>query len=237
MFQKILKRDGVQADFDGRKITNAIAKAGAATGEFDAATAAKEGRTFAVGVLDFMREKLIEFQEATGNSYNVEATPAEGTSYRLARLDEERFPGILCANPHDRGAGIAPFYTNSTQLPVNYTDDIFEYLGLQDELQTRYTGGTVVHIFAGERVENHDIVKNLVRKVCENYRLPYFTFTPTFSICPEHNYLPGEQPECPDCGRKTEIYSRVVGYLRPVAQWNKGKQEEFKDRKEFRVPC
>jgi ribonucleoside-triphosphate reductase (formate) len=197
--------------------------------------ATDEGQKFTIRVLDAMREKLIEFQEETGNYYNLEATPAEGTCYRLARLDVERFPDIICANGHKYESGNQPFYTNSSQLPVGYTDDIFEFLDLQDELQSKYTGGTVVHIFAGERVENHEIVKNFVRKVCENYRLPYFTFTPTFSVCPEHNYLTGEQAVCPVCGKKTEVYSRVVGYLRPVAQWNKGKQEEFKARKEFTV--
>ncbi len=194
----------------------------------------EEGRNFAVKVLDHMRTKLVDFQEETGNYYNLEATPAEGTSYRLARLDAEHFPGIVCAN---RESGAPPFYTNSSQLPVNYTDDIFEFLDLQDEIQSKYTGGTVLHIFAGERVENHEVVKNLVRKICENYRLPYFTFTPTFSVCPVHNYLAGEQTLCPVCGEKTEVYSRVVGYLRPIAQWNKGKQEEFKSRKEFSITC
>ncbi len=197
----------------------------------------EEGRHFAVRVLDYMRQRLVDFQEETENYYNLEATPAEGTSYRLARLDVERFPGIMCTNRRGQESGISPFYTNSSQLPVNYTDDIFEFLDLQDEIQSKYTGGTVLHIFAGERVKEHEVIKNLVRKVCENYRLPYFTFTPTFSICPEHNYLAGEQNECPICGRKTEVYSRVVGYLRPVAQWNKGKQEEFKYRKEFSITC
>ncbi|MCL0035670.1 hypothetical protein M1N00_03330, partial [Thermodesulfovibrionales bacterium] len=125
--------------------------------------------------------------------------------------------------------------TNSTHLPVNYTDDIFEVLDLQDKMQTKYTGGTVIHIFAGEKIEDATVVKNLVRKICENYRLPYFTITPTFSICPNHTYIAGEHDTCPRCGTETEIYSRIVGYLRPVSQWNKGKKEEFKRRKTFKL--
>ena len=195
----------------------------------------KEAIKFTLKVLDFMRKKLIEFQEETGNNYNLEATPGESTSYRLALKDKKKFPDIICANDSEYKKGAEPYYTNSTQLPVNYTDDIFEALDLQDEIQTKYTGGTVFHIFAGERVENGDVIKNLVRKICESYRLPYFTFTPTFSICPNHGYLPGNKPICPKCGTKTEVYSRSVGYLRPVNQWNKGKQEEFKQRKTFKV--
>ncbi len=201
--------------------------------------ASLQGQAFALRILDYMRSRLVVFQEETGNNYNLEATPAEGTSYRLARIDQAKFPGIVCASGAgtDSDSGIAPFYTNSSQLPVNHTDDIFEFLNLQDDLQVKYTGGTVVHIFAGERIEHHGVVKNLVRTVCENYRLPYFTFTPTFSVCPEHSYIPGEEPACPSCGRTTEVYSRVSGYLRPVAQWNKGKAAEFAQRKEFVVPC
>ncbi len=193
------------------------------------------GKDFTLKVLDFMREKLVQFQEETGNNYNLEATPAEGSSYRLARLDKEREPDIICANQDEYREGKEPFYTNSTQLSVNYTDDVFEALDLQDDVQTKYTGGTVLHIFAGERVENPDAIKNLVRKICENYRLPYFTFTPTFSICPVHGYIPGEHYECPKCGAECEVYSRVVGYLRPIQQWNKGKREEFTLRKTFNV--
>ncbi len=194
-----------------------------------------DAREFTLKVLDFMRKKLLEFQEETGNNYNLEATPAESTSYRLALKDKKKFPDIICANEEEYKKGAEPFYTNSTQLPVNYTDDVFEALDLQDEIQTKYTGGTVLHIFAGERVENGEVIKNLVRKICEGYHLPYFTFTPTFSICPNHGYLPGNQPICPKCGAETEVYSRSVGYLRPVSQWNKGKQEEFKTRKTFKV--
>ncbi len=175
------------------------------------------GKQFAVEVMDFMREKIKEFQKETGHNYNLEATPGEGTSYRLAKLDKEKYP----------------YYTNSTQLPVNYTDDIFEVLDHQDDLQTKYTGGTVLHIFAGERIHNIETMKNLVKKVCNNYHLPYFTFSPTFSTCPNHGYVAGEHFTCPECGAECEVYSRVVGYIRPVTQWNKGKKREFKDRKEF----
>ena len=175
------------------------------------------GKQFALDVMDFMRAKIVEFQKETGNNYNLEATPGEGTSYRLAKLDKEKYA----------------YYTNSTQLPVNYTDDIFEVLDHQDDLQTKYTGGTVVHIYAGERIQSTKTMKNLVKKICNNYRLPYFTFSPTFSICPNHGYVAGEHFTCPDCGASCEVYSRVVGYIRPVQQWNKGKKKEFSDRKEF----
>lgn len=175
------------------------------------------GKQFALDVMDFMRAKIVEFQKETGNNYNLEATPGEGTSYRLAKLDKEKYA----------------YYTNSTQLPVNYTDDIFEVLDHQDDLQTKYTGGTVVHIYAGERIQSTETMKNLVKKICNNYRLPYFTFSPTFSICPNHGYVAGEHFTCPDCGASCEVYSRVVGYIRPVQQWNKGKKKEFSDRKEF----
>ncbi|MGB7000982.1 MAG: ribonucleoside triphosphate reductase [Halobacteriota archaeon] len=197
--------------------------------------ASDKARAFSVRVLDFMREKLLEFQEETGNNYNLEATPAEGTSYRLARIDKDKNPEIICANEEEYKAGAEPFYTNSTQLPVNYTDDVFEALDLQDAIQTRYTGGTVLHIFAGERVEDPDTIKGLIRKICESYHLPYFTFTPTFSVCPSHGYVAGEHYTCPECGAETEVYSRVVGYLRPIKQWNKGKREEFRTRKTFVV--
>jgi ribonucleoside-triphosphate reductase len=181
-----------------------------------------------------MRERLVHFQRQTGNNYNLESTPAEGTSYRLAKIDKEKHPEILCANESRfREEKAEPFYTNSSQLPVNYTDDIFEALDLQDEIQSKYTGGTVFHTFAGERVDDPEAVKSLVRKVCTRYHLPYLTFTPTFSVCPSHGYLKGEQEECPECQAPCEIYSRVVGYLRPVQQWNKGKQAEFQMRREY----
>lgn len=194
---------------------------------------ATEGSAFAIRVLDFMREKLRQFQEETGYYYNLEATPAEGAAYRFAKLDKERYPDILSAN--DGTPDSKPFYTNSTQLPVNYTEDIFQVLDLQDDLQARYTGGTVLHIFLGEAAADPQAVKAFVRKVCENYRLPYFTLTPTFSVCPTHGYLRGEQSCCPECGEETEVYSRVVGYLRPVGQWNEGKQAEFALRNYYQL--
>ena len=192
----------------------------------------EQGRKFTIKVLDFMRDVLIDFQKETGNNYNLEATPAEGTSYSLAKIDKERYPDIITAGQKDEGQF---FYTNSTQLPVNFTDDVFEALDLQDTIQQKYTGGTVFHVYAGERVTNWVSVKSLVRKICENYHLPYFTFTPTFSVCPSHGYLNGEHGICPKCGAECEVYSRVVGYLRPVKQWNNGKQGEFKMRKAFIV--
>ena len=194
----------------------------------------EEGRSFAAEVLDHMRDVLRQFQEETGHFYNLEATPAEGTAYRLAKADSERFPEMATRNscPDDSSA---PFYTNSTQLPVNYTDDVFEMLDLQDDLQSRYTGGTVQHVFLGEAAPDPQSVKSFVRKVCDQYRLPYFTLSPTFSICPVHGYLNGEIKACPECDTETEIYSRVVGYLRPVGQWNAGKQNEFTRRATFKL--
>lgn len=189
----------------------------------------KKGQAFATKVMDYLRERLIEFQKLTDNNYNLEATPAEGTSYRLALLDKREYPGIKSANPNED----TPFYTNSTQLPVNFSDDVFEVLDLQDELQSKYTGGTVLHIFGGERLEHGESVKTLVKTICDNYRLPYFTFSPTFSICPNHGYLDGEQPNCPNCGKSCEVFSRIVGYLRPVSQWNEGKKAEFELRTTF----
>jgi ribonucleoside-triphosphate reductase len=168
----------------------------------------------------------------------LEATPAEGTSYRLARIDREKHPDIIFANDNMvRKKKAEPYYTNSSQLPVYQTDDLFEALDLQDALQTKYTGGTVLHGFLGERIWNIDTVKKLVRKITEKYTLPYFTFTPTFSICPIHGYLAGEHHTCPKCvvEQKTEVYSRVVGYIRPVEQWNEGKQSEYSQRRGFRL--
>lgn len=193
----------------------------------------QEGRDFSIKVLDFMREKLMDYQNETDNIYNLEATPGEGATFRLAKTDKEKFPEIICANEEASKNGTAPYYTNSTQLPVGYTDDIFEALDLQDELQTKYTGGTVFHGFVGEKLPDGESSKILVKKIAENYRLPYFTITPTFSICPQDGYLSGEHETCPECGAITEVYSRVVGYIRPVKQWNKGKRSEFKDRKTF----
>jgi ribonucleoside-triphosphate reductase len=193
----------------------------------------EKGLKFSIEVMQFMRKRLVEFQEETGNNYNLEATPAEGTSYRLARADKMKFPEIICANENDYKNGAEPFYTNSTHLPVNYTDDIFESLELQDEMQSLYTGGTVIHLYAGEKIDTTAGVRNLVKVICQKFRLPYFTITPTFSVCPEHGYIKGEVMICDKCRRETEIYSRVVGYLRPVNQWNKGKVAEFKLRKNY----
>ncbi|MBU2234378.1 MAG: ribonucleoside triphosphate reductase [Proteobacteria bacterium] len=196
--------------------------------------AAPEGQRFAKKVLDFMRNCLIQFQKETGNNYNLESTPAEGTSYRLARIDKGKYPDIICANEETfQKLKAEPFYTNSTHLPVNLTDDVFEALDLQDDIQSKYTGGTVFHTYAGERISDPRAVKTLVRKICENYHLPYLTFTPTFSICPSHGYLKGKKETCPACNEPCEVYSRVVGYLRPVKQWNKGKQAEFSMRKVY----
>jgi len=199
----------------------------------------KEGKAFAEKVLDHMREKMADYQQETGNIFNIEATPGEGTCYRLPRIDKLHYPDIRIYNQekYNGDRGIEPYYTNSTQLPVGFTDDVFEALDLQDSLQSKYTGGTVLHIFLGEEPSS-DSAKKLVRKVSENYHLPYYTLTPTFSVCPEHGYIPGEHEICPTCAnqKKTtvcEVYSRVVGYLRPVNQWNRGKQQEFKDRKTF----
>ena len=197
--------------------------------------ASESGRRFALKVMDYLRHTIAAIQEKTGDIYNLEATPAEGTTYRLAKKDKEKFPGIICANEDALKSGGEPFYTNSTQLPVNYSDDIFETLLLQDELQTKYTGGTVMHIYLGENIKENEVVKSLVKKVVSGFRLPYLTLSPTFSICPSHGYLQGCQEKCDFCGAETEVYSRVVGYLRPVKQWNNGKQQEFNMRKMFKA--
>jgi ribonucleoside-triphosphate reductase len=193
------------------------------------------GRDFSVQVMDFMRDKLVEIQDKTGNMFNLEATPAEGTSYSLALLDKKRFPGIVCANESDYKQGADPFYTNSTQLPVNYTDDLFETLELQEDLQTRYTGGTVLHLFLGEQIDDLEATKTLIRKIAQKFKLPYFTLSPTFSVCQSHGYIKGNHVTCPTCNEETEVYSRVVGYLRPVKQWNNGKQAEFGIRKTYKL--
>ncbi len=191
-----------------------------------------EGVAFAGKVLDSMRDKLLTFQEQTGCLYNLEATPAEGTTYRLARLDRHFYPNVACPSEAQSGR---PFYSNSTQLPVQYTDDIWRVLELQDPLQSRYTGGTVLHIHLGEAAPDPRALKSFIRKVCTNYRLPYFTISPIFSICPEHGYIKGRSETCPQCGGKTEVYARIVGYLRPVHQWNEGKQAEFEMRRLFHI--
>ncbi len=193
----------------------------------------REGRHFAADTLDFMRKKLVQYQKETGNLYNLEATPAEGTAYRLALKDKKLYPNIIVANEGEVRKGAQPFYTNSSHLPVNYTDDIIETLDIQDNLQTKYTGGTVIHIFLGERIADPASVPSLVRKICQNYKLPYFTLTPTFSVCSSHGYLTGEKRNCPTCKAECEVYSRVVGYLRPVSQWNAGKQAEYSLRETY----
>lgn len=197
--------------------------------------ASPEGQEFAVEVLDFMREKLVKFQEETGNIYNLEATPAEGCSYRLAKKDKDIYPQIICANDEEYKKGHEPFYTNSTHLPVSYSEDIFEVLEHQDNVQTKYTGGTVLHGFVGERIHNIEGLKQLVKIVCQKFKLPYFTITPTFSVCPNCGYRAGEYKLCDKCQSECEVYSRVVGYLRPVQQWNKGKKEEFKERVTYKL--
>jgi ribonucleoside-triphosphate reductase (formate) len=196
----------------------------------------EKGHAFAEEVLDFMRNRLVRYQKETGYLYNLEATPAEGTSYRLALKDKSLFPKIKVANEKEYQLGAEPFYTNSSHLPVNFTDDIFELLNNQDSLQTRYTGGTVIHVFLGERITNAAMVPKLVKKICETYKLPYFTLTPTFSVCASHGYISGEHHTCPTCQMACEVYSRIVGYLRPVVQWNNGKQSEFALRKTYSLP-
>ena len=189
-----------------------------------------EDKAFALEVLEVMRNKLADYQEETGHFYNLEATPAEGTTYRFAKEDKKRFPNIIQA-----GTNEAPYYTNSSHLPVGYTDDPLRALDHQDGLQTRYTGGTVLHLFLGERVKDWKACRDFVKRVAENYHLPYFTITPTFSICPKHGYLRGEVQACPTCQGPCEIWSRIVGYFRPVDQWNKGKKSEYAERTEYRV--
>ena len=196
--------------------------------------ASKDGQAFAVKMLTFMRKRLLEYQEETGSIYNLEATPAEGTSYRLARIDKRRYRDIIFANQRNVVSNHAePFYTNSSQLPVDFNGDLFDALEHQETLQSLYTGGTVFHIFLGERLYSWKSAAELIKKVSWNSKLPYFTLTPTFSVCPNHGYTSGEHKQCPVCGAPSEVYSRVVGYLRPVDQWNDGKQAEFAMRKTF----
>ncbi|MGI6522925.1 MAG: ribonucleoside triphosphate reductase [Christensenellales bacterium] len=186
-----------------------------------------EGQSFSIKVLNYLRELMIEFQTETGLSYNLEATPAEGTSYRLARLDKKLYADIITSGKR------VPYYTNSAQLPANYTDDIMECVRLQDEIQSLYTGGTVQHLYLGEKVNDINICKKLIKKIFSSSRMPYISITPTFSVCNDHGYISGEHYSCPDCGQKTEVYSRVTGYLRPVQNFNEGKKEEFSERKKF----
>ena len=187
---------------------------------------------FTKDVLNYMREKLSDYQEKYGSLYNLEATPAESTSYRLAKHDKKRYPDIITAS---EGKSNVPYYTNSSHLPVGFTEDIFKALDLEDDLQTLYTSGTVFHAFLGQKVSDWRTAANLVRKIAENYKLPYYTLSPTYSVCQEHGYLDGEQYVCPVCGKKTEVYSRITGYYRPVQNWNDGKTEEFKERKTYEL--
>ncbi|MGN1081919.1 MAG: anaerobic ribonucleoside-triphosphate reductase, partial [Candidatus Avispirillum sp.] len=189
-----------------------------------------ETQQFSKEVLDHMRERLSDYQEQYGDLYNLEATPAESTSYRLAKHDKKRFPNIVTA--HEGGT---PYYTNSSHLPVGFTDDIFSALDIQDDLQTRYTSGTVFHAFLGEKLPSWESAANLVRKIAENYKLPYYTLSPTYSVCKDHGYIAGEKKECPVCGGKTEVYSRITGYYRPVQNWNDGKTQEYKDRVTYNI--
>lgn len=193
----------------------------------------ERGQEFAIECLNHMRERLSDYQEQYGDLYNLEATPAESTSYRFAKHDVEQFPDIITASSDDK----SPYYTNSSHLPVSFTDDVFEALDIQDRLQTLYTSGTVFHTFLGEKLPDWKAAAALVKKIAENYELPYYTLSPTYSICQEHGYLAGEVYKCPVCGRKTEIYSRITGYYRPVQNWNVGKSEEFKERREYDIPA
>ena len=190
----------------------------------------EETQDFAVRVLKHMRERLSDYQEQYGDLYNLEATPAESTAYRLAKHDKARYPDIITA--HEGGT---PYYTNSSHLPVGYTEDVFSALDVQDKLQTLYTSGTVFHTFLGEKLPSWQSAAALVRKIAENYELPYYTLSPTYSICTEHGYLKGEQKTCPICGKTTEVYSRITGYYRPVQNWNDGKSQEYLDRKTYQV--
>jgi len=188
-----------------------------------------EGQEFSIEIMQYLRDILVDFQNETGHVYNLEATPAEGTAYRLAKIDKEKYPDIITAGRD------VPYYTNSTQVPVDFTDDIFQTLELQDELQSMYTGGTVLHLYLGESIEDIQTCKNLIRKIFTNYKLPYISITPTFSVCPNHGYIRGEHFECPQCGAETEVWSRVTGYLRPIKNYNSGKQEEYRNRRKFRI--
>ena len=202
-------------------------EAGLNAGWIKADLTEEKAQEFAKEVLNHMRNRLSDYQEEYGDLYNLEATPAESTTYRLAKHDVAEFPDIITASED----GGTPFYTNSSHLPVGYTDDVFDALDIQDELQTLYTSGTVFHTFLGEKLPDWKAAAALVKKIAENYRLPYYTISPTYSVCSNHGYINGEVYECPDCGEKTEVYSRITGYYRPVQNWNDGKQQEYKERK------
>ncbi|MCQ2795512.1 MAG: ribonucleoside triphosphate reductase [Bacilli bacterium] len=193
----------------------------------------KEAQDFTINVLNFMREKLSDYQEKYGDLYNLEATPAESTCYRLAKHDKERYPAIITASDKNSKE---PYYTNSSHLPVGYTEDIFKALDTEDRFQTLYTSGTVFHSFLGQKMPSWKSCMNLVKKIAENYRLPYYTISPTYSVCPDHGYIEGEKFECPKCHKKTEVYSRITGYYRPVQNWNAGKVAEFNSRKTYDLP-
>jgi len=191
----------------------------------------KETQEFTIEVLNHMRERLSDYQEKYGDLYNLEATPAESTSYRLAKHDKKLYPDIISASSDNN----TPYYTNSSNLPVGYTADIFEALDVQDDIQTLYTSGTVFHAFLGEKLPDWQAAANLVRKIAENYRIPYYSISPTYSVCRKHGYLAGEHFECPECGATTEVYSRITGYYRPVQNWNDGKAQEYKERKLYDI--
>ena len=189
----------------------------------------KKAQEFTKNVLNHMRERLSDYQEKYGDLYNLEATPAESTAYRLAKHDKKLYPDMIFASKE----GETPYYTNSSHLPVGFTSDVFDALDIQDQLQTLYTSGTVFHAFLGERLPNWQAAMKLVRTIAENYKLPYYTMSPTYSVCTEHGYISGEVYECPKCHKKTEVYSRITGYYRPVQNWNDGKAQEFKERKTY----
>ena len=190
----------------------------------------KQTQEFTKEVLNHMRERLSDYQEMYGDLYNLEATPAESTSFRLAKHDRKHYPDIICASDAE-----TPYYTNSSHLPVGYTDDIFTALDVQDELQTLYTSGTVFHAFVGEKLPDWKAAASIIRKIAENYRLPYYTLSPTYAVCKEHGYIPGETYACPKCGKETEVYSRITGYYRPVKNWNDGKSQEYRERKTYDI--
>jgi ribonucleoside-triphosphate reductase len=190
----------------------------------------EKGQAFSLQIMDYLRDKMSDVQEETGNLYNLEATPAESTAYRLALKDRKLYPEIMA-----QGTEETPYYTNSSQLPADYTSDIFEVLDLQDELQSKYTGGTVLHLYTADKIEDKAAVSTLISRIFKRYELPYVSYTPTFSHCSNHGYFKGELWECPECAQPLDVYSRVVGYYRPVQRYNKGKVQEFEDRIKFEI--